>query len=112
MVQVHLATRLHHRQPTQVPRNQWFNSNVTWLLKPKLAGVRPYLQVELDRSSKSIHLVVIEELGISRLLVQRAHYMTNAVSKNRGVFTKIAYADEYVLQIWSVEILLPKNDAK
>ena len=69
------------------------------IIKPKLAGGRPYLQVELERSSKSIHLVVIEELGISGLLVQRAHHMTNALSKNRGVFTKIAYTDEYALQI-------------
>ena len=83
MVRVHLATGLLHKQPKQITRNRWFNSNVTWLLKPKLAGVRPYLQVELERSSKSIHLVVIEELGISGLLVQRAYHMTNAVSKNR-----------------------------
>ena len=46
-----------------------------------------------------MHLVVIGELGISGLLVQRAHHMTNAASKNRGVFTKIAYTDEYALQI-------------
>ena len=84
---------------------------VTWLLKLKLAGVIPYLQVYLERSSKSIHLVFIEGLGISRLLVQRAHHMTNVASKNRGVFTKIAYTDEYALQIWSADIT-PKKWCK
>ena len=43
-MEVHLASQLHHRQPTQITRNKWFNSIATWLLKPKLAGVRPFLQ--------------------------------------------------------------------
>ena len=112
MVQVHLATRLLHKQPTQITRKKWFNSNVSWLLKPKLVGGRPYLQVELERRSKSIHLVVIEELGISGLLVQRAHHMTNAASKNRGVFTN--EYDEYMNMPFKseVSILLQKNDTK
>ena len=41
---VHLVTQLHHKQPTQITRNKCFNLIVTWLLKPILAGARPYLQ--------------------------------------------------------------------
>ena len=48
--------------------------------------------VELERTCKSIQLVVIEGLGTSGLRVQRAQHITNAVSKNR-------YTDEYALQI-------------
>ena len=45
IVEVHLATQLLHRHPTQTTRNKRFNSNVA-RLRPNLEGGKPvsYLQ--------------------------------------------------------------------
>ena len=40
IVEVHLATQLLHRHPTQTTRNKWFNSNVA-RLRPNLEGGKP-----------------------------------------------------------------------